>query len=94
MIRCFFLVLFYFQVSFAQKSNQTFLDICDKHGIVGGTLLIHLNGQTTINHYGPSNIANNQIVNNQSLFDSLKIDDLTELKEIKLFFDKQIIIKS
>jgi len=36
----------------------------------------------------------NQIVNNQSLFDSLKIDDLTELKEIKLFFDKQIIIKS
>ena len=36
----------------------------------------------------------NQIVNNQELFDSLKIEDLTDLKEIKLFLKNQIIIKS
>ncbi len=35
-----------------------------------------------------------QIVNNQELFDSLKIEDLTDLKEIKLFLKNQIIIKS
>ena len=36
----------------------------------------------------------NQIVNNRDLLDSLNINDLTDLKEIKLFFNNQIIIKS
>ena len=36
----------------------------------------------------------NQIVNNRFLLDSLGINDLTDLKEIKLFFDNQIVIKS
>ena len=36
----------------------------------------------------------NQIINNQELFDSLQIEDLTDLKEIKLFLKNQIIIKS
>jgi len=79
-------VLFCFQVSFAQKYNQTFFDICDKHGIVGGTLLTHLNGQTTINHYGLSNIANNKIVNNQTFFKVASISKLiTALGIMKLY---------
>jgi len=37
----------------------------------------------------------NQIVNNRELLqDSLNINDLTDLKEIKLFFNNQIVIKS
>ena len=36
----------------------------------------------------------NQIVNNRDLLDSLNINDLTDLKEIKLFFNNQIVIKS
>ena len=36
----------------------------------------------------------NQIVNNKELLDSLNINDLTDLKEIKLFFNNQIVIKS
>ena len=36
----------------------------------------------------------NQIVNNKALLDSLNINDLTDLKEIKLFFNNQIVIKS
>lgn len=36
----------------------------------------------------------NEIINNQFLLDSLKIDDLTDLKEIKLFYNNQIVIKS
>ena len=36
----------------------------------------------------------NQIVNNRVLLDSLGINDLTDLKEIKLFFNNQIVIKS
>ena len=36
----------------------------------------------------------NQIVDNQALLDSLKINSLTDLKEIKLFFNNQIVIKS
>jgi len=36
----------------------------------------------------------NQIVNNRELLDSLGINDLTDLKEIKLFFNNQIVIKS
>ena len=36
----------------------------------------------------------NQIVNNRELLDSLGINDLSDLKEIKLFFNNQIIIKS
>ena len=36
----------------------------------------------------------NQIVNNKDLLDSLGINNLTDLKEIKLFFNNQIVIKS
>ena len=36
----------------------------------------------------------NQIVNNQVLLDSLNINSLTDLEEIKLFFNNQIVIKS
>mgnify|MGYP000093082043 CR=1 FL=1 len=36
----------------------------------------------------------NQIVNNKELLDSLGINGLSDLKEIKLFFNNQIIIKS
>lgn len=71
----------------------------DSVSITDNTINAYL-GQTKIlfskNNKNIKNQINkiDQIVNNQDLLDSLKIDDLTKLKEIKLFFDNQIIIKS
>jgi len=87
------MIIFFFliQISFSQSLDFNFEKICNDNNIVGGSLIVSSKNYDEIVHYGFSNLKNETLINDNTLFKVASISKIITTIAVLKLYEKGIL---